>query len=125
MIAKLILLAIITLIFNSGCQLDAHQNIPDELVGVWVTSDAKYKDRYFEFRNDSLIIGIGNDDHPIQPIRKLIVDPQNGKDLYTVYYLDPEGEEDQLSFFYDPDTSVITLKNQRKIAWEKTREKAD
>jgi hypothetical protein len=125
LIAKFIPLAIVTLIFVWGCQFNKSQNIPDELVGIWVTADKKYKDRYIEFRKDALIIGTGQDDQPVQPIRKLKVDPQNGKDLYTVTYLDPEGGENLISFFYDLDTGVITLKNQRQIAWEKTRKKAD
>jgi len=72
-----------------------------------------------EFKKDALIIGIGNGDQPVQPIRDLKLVPQDGQDLYTIYYLDPEGEEELISFFYDSDGGVITLKNQKKVAWKK------
>ena len=73
-----------------------------------------------EFKKDALIFGTGEENQPIQLIKKVNVVPQDGKNLYMIYYLDPEGGESPFSFIYDAAGGVITLKNQEEIEWKKT-----
>lgn len=102
-----------------GCEQGQTTIISDEMVGVWKTSDKKYEDRFIGLKKDVVILGQGDGKESIQPIQKVTMVRQNGKDLYTVQYLDDEGDKDSISFFYNPVGGIITLKNQNSIEWTK------
>jgi hypothetical protein len=42
-----------------GCQPATEKTIPDDLLGVWKTSEPKYTDRFFELKKDAIIIATG------------------------------------------------------------------
>jgi hypothetical protein len=116
---RTILAVFVLLITGAGCESGQTTNIPDDMVGVWETSAAKYKDRFMEFKKDVLIFGTGDGDQSIQSIKNVKMLRQDQQDLYTVTYLDEDGGEYALSFFYDPGGGVIKLKNQENIEWKK------
>lgn len=119
MMTQRILVTFVILITLLGCQLENNKTLPDNLVGVWETSEAKYKDRFMEFKKDVVIFGTGDGNQTIHPIRKIKAVRRDEKNLYTVYYLGQEGGEYSFSFLYDPRGDVITLKNQNEIEWKK------
>jgi hypothetical protein len=94
--------------------------LPDELVGVWKTSDPKYADRYLDLTRATIIFGTGKgtiDVNFISNVEKMF---QDKAILYTVYFHRSEGEEDNVSFYYDPrNGGIIKFKNQTHIAWMK------
>jgi len=119
MIAKEILVAFAIVIAFLGCRSGENLTVPDDLVGVWETAESKYRDRFMEFKKDVVIFGTGEGNQSVHPIRKVRAVRQDGRDLYTVYYLSQERGEYSFSFFYNPEGGVITLKNQNEIAWKK------
>lgn len=118
--AKKILLAICLLLWN-GCQ-PGNKSTPDDLIGVWKTTDSRYAGRSFELTKDHIIFGTGENSasfHPIAEIQKL---PQAGANLYTIIYVNQEGQKYKFSFFYNSDSGgVIWFKNQNDIRWRKMR----
>jgi len=102
-----------------GCDSDQTTSISDDMVGVWETSAQKYKDRFIEFKKDAVIIGQGNGNVSFQPIQKVTLVHQDESELYTIHYIDDEGDKDSISFFYDPVGGVIRFKNQGSIEWKK------
>jgi hypothetical protein len=102
-----------------GCQSGVNTTVPDNLVGIWETSESRYQDRFMELKKDVVIFGTGDGNQSIHSIRKVKTASQDERILYTVYYLDEEGGEYFFSFFYSPTGRVITLKNRDEIEWKK------
>jgi hypothetical protein len=119
LISKWLLILVGVLLVSWGCEQGQTTIISDDLAGVWKTSDKKYEDRFIELKNDVVILGQGNGNESSHPIQKVTMVRQNGKDLYTVQYLDDEGNKDSISFFYNPAAGIITLKHQESIEWAK------
>jgi hypothetical protein len=119
MISNGLLLIFGVLLVSWGCEQGQTTIISDDMVGVWKTSDKKYEDRFIELKKDIVILGQGDGNESVQPIQKVTLVRQKGKELYTVHYLNDEGDKDSISFFYDPAGGIITLKNQRNIEWTK------
>jgi hypothetical protein len=97
---------------------------PDDIIGVWKTSESTYADRSFEITKERLTIGIGGGKFESYFIKKisLVKSPQDKSSLYTINYEDDEGGEYIFSFYYYPvNGGIIRLKNQKQIEWKKER----
>jgi hypothetical protein len=115
-------LIVFTLFFGWHCGYEKYP--PNELVGVWKTSDQKYVDRFFVIDLDTITFGTGEKNFEIYSIKKLKkkVSPKEGGILYTIYY-EEGGAVYTFAFFYTPAKGgTISLKNQRGIIWTKEKE---
>jgi len=120
----IILLVAFTSLF--ACQA-GEKTIPDELLGVWGTSDSKYNDCFFKLGKDSIIF-VNTDPSGLyfntNIISKIEIVIQEGKTLYNIFYKKVGEEEYLFSFYYYPDKGgSIRLKNQTSIKWLKTDDK--
>lgn len=104
------------------CREVRDTKVPEKLLGVWTTSDARYKDRFFELTpTPTLRLGTGEANVDIYVIWNIETVPQNALTLYTVTYLNSSGDEYLFKFRYDPfDGGIITFVNQDEMKW--TRE---
>jgi hypothetical protein len=101
--------------------------VPAELVDVWVTDNAKYADRYFTIRGTTLTFGTGGDTSESYIITNVERVPFVGDSLYTIEYVNSDGDPYRFSFFFrqgnpereQPDE--IRLANQRHFAWVRRR----
>lgn len=94
--------------------------LPDQLVGVWKTSNLKYADRYLELTKVTIIFGTGKQSIDVNFISNVEKILQDKAVLYTVYFHRSGGPEDSVSFYYDPKNGgIIRFKNQKHIAWIK------
>ncbi|MEA3230407.1 MAG: hypothetical protein U9Q05_01445 [Thermodesulfobacteriota bacterium] len=98
---------VLMMIALSACQQEI--KVPPDLIGVWHTFAPKYKDRYIEFTDNTLIFHIGNDGEIVHAINKMKFENENFLKLYTFYYQDSEGEKWTLSLSYDPDNYNGTI----------------
>ena len=99
--------------------LSPKQNeIPVDLRGVWKTDEANHSDRFLELSLVSVSFGTGNATVSTGFIRKVAIIPQGPRTLYTITYREEEGDQ-ELSFFYQPDSATLQLKNQTRIVWRK------
>lgn len=118
--AKRLLVVFATLIILSGCQCGADKTVPIDLVGVWKTSALTYADRFFQFKEDTIIFGTGGGNFNTYAITNIEKVSEEEKILYTVSYSNREGQEYKFSFYYYPENSgMIRFKNHQQIVWTK------
>jgi len=116
-----ILVASVLLAFLSGCGPERTKTVPDELVGVWRTTAAKYADRFLELTKTTISFGTGGEDFYTRTVVAVEKTREDGNVLYTVYYTDAEAEY-KFAFYYEPASGgVIRHKNQKSIAWTKQK----
>jgi hypothetical protein len=122
--SKRIVLVLTIIFFLIGCQSKDSRIVPGELRGVWRTSTPKYIDCYFELTEDNIIFTNENflDKMQINSISKIESIIPGKRILYTIYYLNDDDSEFELSFYYDPSEGAIRFKNQQAIEWKKTKE---
>jgi len=117
-----ILLAFAILTTPVACQSRKNTAVPDDLVGVWTTTEPKYTDRFLEFTTGGIFFGTSEGNVDIHPIVNIEHTRENQNTLYTISYATPEGREAAFSFYHDPaNDGVIRFKNQQHIAWTKAR----
>jgi hypothetical protein len=96
----------------------AHNDLPNQLLGVWRTESSAYTDRFIEFRYITVSFGTGHATASTGFIRKVEVGYDGNRTLYHVTYAQ-DGHELRLSFYYDSGEGSIRLKNQQNIVWTK------
>lgn len=105
-----------------GCQSGNGKAIPDDLSGLWKTSDPNYTDRYFEIKDDVIIFGTGRETIELHALMDIDAILYGDVILYTISHLNHEGQYYTFSFFYDSaDDGAIWFKNQKNILWTKER----
>ncbi|NIM49204.1 MAG: hypothetical protein GTN62_04590 [Gemmatimonadales bacterium] len=99
--------------------LPKDKTIPDELVGVWHTTDPRYADRPFEITKDILIFHQGGTDSTVHEILEVKRDEGVRETLYTINY-DNEEAVYEFAFYYSAvPEGVIRFKNQRHMEWRR------
>lgn len=118
---KVLLLCLAILLPFTGCQSEKNTPVPDNLVGVWTTSAAKYANRFFEITKQSVRFGTG-ENIDIYPIAKIEISSIGNRSFYVISLRTPEGNPHRLAFHYDPHgEGTIQLENQNEIIWTKER----
>jgi hypothetical protein len=98
------------------------RNVPDELVGVWKSSDPQYADRSFEIGLVSISFGTGEGRSHTGFIEKVDGASDGGGTVYTISYKE-DGVKNQFSFYYSEQKGkTIVFRNQPSIAWTKVKE---
>jgi hypothetical protein len=104
----------------ASCAKKTYKEVPDELVGVWKTSAPKYDDRFFELKKNSITFGTGEGASETFPVTKTEMQPEDGENLYQVYYVATEGDTQQWVFYFPAaGQGSLRLKNQKSIPWNK------
>lgn len=104
-----------------GCGPESTKTVPDDLIGVWKTSEPKYADRPFQLSRDAITFWTGGGESYTRTVARVTRVREDGNVLYTVFYVDPadaERFEFKLAFYYD---GSIRWKNRRDMAWAKER----
>ena len=118
--SKKILVAVALLYTLLGCEAGKDARVPDDLTGIWRTSEPKYANRFFSLTTESITFGIGEGRVNAYAIRSVKKALDNQAILYTIVYVDDAGQEYKLSLLYDPAIpGVVRFKNQQQIAWKK------
>lgn len=117
-----ILVASVILVFLSGCGPERTKTVPDELVGIWKTSAPKYADAYIELSRTTITFGAGEAGSYVRTVSSVEKVREGGNTLYTVFYVDAQGVEYKLAFYYEPGNGgMMRWKNQRSIAWARQK----
>jgi hypothetical protein len=96
---------------------------PEDLIGLWKTSDPKYEDRFLEIDRSTITFGTGGGNSDTHSITSIEIEkgPEAKGNLYTIAY-DKEGQKFTFLIYYHPaNQGTIRFKNQDQIVW--TREK--
>ena len=116
-----IFIVIIGLTLSMGCPAK-NKLLDEEVIGVWKTQADQYADRFMELQKTSIIFGTGDGTISPHPIRGVEKDFENNQSLYTIFYLNLEGQEYSFSFTYLPNQGgTIFFKNQPNIIWQRKK----
>lgn len=119
---KWIIIGIVVLVASIALMHDRPTLVPDELIGVWTTSNPKYADRSLELSIGTVVFGTSKesvDVYFVSNVKKTVLDSNT---LYTVYFHRLDGTDDEVSFYYSPENGgVIQFKNQKHIKWIKAK----
>lgn len=117
--------AFVLVLVLAGCGPESTKTVPEDLTGVWKTSDPKYADRSFQLTRDSVTFWTGEGQSYTRAVVKVTKVQENRNVLYTVFYRDPgdpEKFEFKFAFYYDAAADgVIRWKNHQYMAWVRER----
>ncbi len=110
----------LTLVALALSACDSKIDLPDDLTGTYVTSDARYANRHFRLTPSQITLGLGDGRRERHPIRAVYRDFEDGRTLYKVVYLTGYGRDNFL-FYHDGagQNGEIVLKNRPGIGWTK------
>ena len=115
---------LIFLIIILGCESKKIAAVPENLIGVWGTSDPAYADRPFEITRYEVIFHTGEQTSDTYPIKSIEMEKTPGEEgtLYIINYTNREGLKYEFSFYYNPAREgEIRYKNQRQMLWTKKK----
>ena len=93
--------------------------VPNNLVGEWVSSDARYDDRVFEIDHVSVNFGMPGDKVSVGFIQSVTGEPDGPRTLYTVSYV-ADNWPGQITFYYDTEKGEsLYFKNRQTVYWTK------
>jgi hypothetical protein len=121
-IERVLIIIIICLIVLFACQCGRKAAVPEDLIGVWRTTEPSYADHPFEIKTDEVLFGTGGDKFDTYPITKIKIekDPKEQGTLYIICYENIQRQEYKFSFYYDPaNQGTIRFKNQKEMVWSK------
>ncbi|HWZ98377.1 MAG TPA: hypothetical protein VN025_11505 [Candidatus Dormibacteraeota bacterium] len=95
-----------------------HNDVPKNLLGIWVTSESAHRDRFLEISPVTVTFGTGGATESTGLIQECEEVPDGVRVLYNITYKVDDGEA-KLTFSYDRSTKELRLKNQQAIIWHK------
>ena len=96
----------------------AHKDVPNNLLGVWVTSDAAHRDRFLEISPVTVTFGTGGGTESTGFIQEFKEVADGAELLYNITYKGDDGKA-KLTFSYNRSTKQLRLKNQQTVIWHK------
>ena len=102
-----------------GCAPQEPPEVPKELIGVWITDDPRYEDRFLKLEERTIHFGIGGDQASENPIIDVEELPVEGSIIYRIKYLSPEGLEYSQSLYYDQQSEEIRYKSRPSVVWKR------
>ena len=98
----------------------SREEIPDYLVGKWLTSAPGYEDRYLEINKVSLLFATSESTVNEYFIDKNATAAAGKQIFFTFECKDLENSPYRFSLSYEPDNGgVLSFKNQSHITWRK------
>jgi hypothetical protein len=81
----------------TACGSPAETELPSALLGIWVTRDRDYADRFLELRSDWVIFGTGGSSISMLPVLDVVAEHGNtGESVYSVGIEEEDGERGTL-----------------------------
>ena len=92
------------------------RTVPEEILGVWLTTDSAYEGRALEFQPHALSFRGG--DGGMQAVRRVRRDVEGARIRYLIEY-EAGGGPATLSFTYAPGPGVIKLDSRPTVLWRR------
>ncbi len=111
---------VLTLVALALSACESKIDLPDDLTGTYVTSDAPYANRHFSLTPSQITLGVSDGRTERHAIQAVYRDFEDGRALYKVVYVTSYGK-DNLLFYHDgaDRNGEIVLKNRPGIHWTK------
>ncbi len=115
---SVVLLALLAVVLYKSLAPQRTEELPDEIVGSWRTTDPRYAETLLDIGRTTLVFGTADSSSTSHTIERVEQEDLELARLYTVHYRD-EGGLNELSFFYIAIDSVIRFRNQRSLVWRR------
>lgn len=115
----LFLALLFTSAFVVACAPRGPAEVPEELLGVWITDDPRYEDRFLKLEKRKIHFGMGGNEATEAPIIGLEELSERGALVYRIKYLSPDGLEYTQSLYYDRSTGELRYKNRPSVVWRR------
>ena len=109
---------VLTLVALALSACESKIDLPEDLTGTYVTSDALYANRHFSLTPSGITLGVSEGRGERHAIKAVYRNFEDGRTLYKVVYLTSYGK-DNLLFYHDGGNGQIVLKNRPGIRWTK------
>ena len=119
---KLDILLAVFIVFAAHSCMQTTQ-VPDELIGVWKTTDPEYTGTFLELTAEKIIIGKKGGEVDAYTIKKIRREKVKGSEelYFIITYMDLGEKEYKFPVYFNPaDGGTIRWANRPKIIW--TRE---
>ena len=95
--------------------------VPELLLGVWMTEDGRYQDRYIEFNSEMIIFGTGSNSPNIYLVDGIEQKRSGAEEEYAFRCRNAEGTGFRLVFHVEesPDGFMMRLNNPREVVWDR------
>jgi len=114
-------LIVVAAILTISCS-KKHRDIPEKLIGKWITSAPRYEDRFIEITKETIAYGLGGDKEDINFISSIEESLEGNRILYSITYKNKEGLAFTRFFYYHPENGgTIQFKHQEHITWRKMK----
>ena len=118
-----ILLVALFIFSAHGCMQTTQ--VPDELLGVWKTTDPEYTGTFLELTTEKIIIGKKGGEVDAYAIKKIRREKVKGSEelYFIITYMDLGEKEYKFPVYFNPaDGGTIRWANRPKIIWTKEQE---
>jgi hypothetical protein len=93
--------------------------VPEELIGVWITSDAKYAGRHLALTDKTVVIGKGDAGESGHTVKTVDQRAKGDTTIYTIIYQDEGGTRDLVLRYLPGGKPRVTLLNQPQMIWRR------
>ena len=118
---RLLLLSVVSAMCSwaLGCGPQEPSEVPDELIGVWMTAAPGWEDRFLKLEKRAIHFGIGGDQAMVGPVIGVETEPFQGATLYRIKYLSPDGGEFTKPIYYDAKEDELRYRNRPNLIWKR------
>jgi hypothetical protein len=122
MIASTRMILLLLPLMLGGCDWNDSKFIPDNLVGVWRTNDARYRDRSMKFSKDSALIETGVGIPSKESVESVKIQSAGEETNYSIKCRTADGNADLLSVRFSPKWGgELRLNHQPNMIWRRSR----
>jgi len=118
---KLDILLAVFIVFAAHSCMQTTQ-VPDELIGVWKTTDSEYTGTFLELTAEKIVIGKKGGEVDAYTIKKIRREKVKGSEelYFIITYMDLGEKEYKFPVYFNPaDGGTIRWANRPKIIWTK------
>lgn len=118
---KLVILVAVLIVFTAHSCMQTSK-VPDELTGVWKTTDPEYTGTFLELTAEKIIIGKKGGEVDAYAIKKIRREKVKGSEelYFIITYMDLGEKEYKFPIYFNPaDSGTIRWANRPKIIWTK------
>ena len=110
---------VLSLMAMVGCARQEPTYVPNELIGVWVTEAPGWEDRFLKLEKRTIHFGMGGNQASENPVVAVERQLHQGRVLFRIKFLSPQGLEYTKQLFYDPGRDELRYANRPNVVWKK------
>jgi hypothetical protein len=114
-------LALVTIMGMSGCADSKERKVPEELIGIWETSEPQYADSTIELTPREIIFSNPEIGRRVNRIMEIKRSPAGRKTLYDIHYEDDQRLDYTLSLYHlrINEEGILQFRFKEELVWRR------